>query len=357
MDGRLASLEITNFRSFQHLVLEDLADVNLIVGRNNVGKTAILEAALLLGRPCHVDTALNINQGRGLARTGRDTVETFGLHFHDGKTDSPIVISGVSQDGEERTLSLRCGPLSELYPERLDRDNEPKPKQTALLQQRAIRFDYHDTTGQRAWALATVVMGEVGVVDTTELPPVSVLYLASTWRFISDLASVYSDLVVEGLEDEVLAMVRTVFPDVTRMHSLLRGDEMTLFLTGNAGRPLPVQVYGDGATRVLSWLLMLMRSDHTIFLIDEIDTGLHYAMMEPAFRVLLQVAAKRNIQILATTHSDEAIGAFLRASETLGADQPSLQVTRLDRIGKDVVPVRYPTPVLEAALEMGSEVR
>lgn len=40
----LNSLEIRNFRGFRHLQIEHLERVNLIVGKNNVGKTNLLEA-------------------------------------------------------------------------------------------------------------------------------------------------------------------------------------------------------------------------------------------------------------------------------------------------------------------------
>jgi len=40
----LGSLEIKGYRCFEHLTIEKLGRVNLIVGKNNVGKTALLEA-------------------------------------------------------------------------------------------------------------------------------------------------------------------------------------------------------------------------------------------------------------------------------------------------------------------------
>src|SRR5437763_16554215 len=43
----LNSLEIRNFRGFRHLQIERLGRVNLIVGKNNVGKTSLLEALQL----------------------------------------------------------------------------------------------------------------------------------------------------------------------------------------------------------------------------------------------------------------------------------------------------------------------
>lgn len=38
------SFEIENFRSLKHLKLEKLARVNLLMGKNNSGKTSVLEA-------------------------------------------------------------------------------------------------------------------------------------------------------------------------------------------------------------------------------------------------------------------------------------------------------------------------
>lgn len=46
----LDSLEIKNFRAFKHLRIEKLERVNLIVGKNNVGKSSVLEALLLFAR-------------------------------------------------------------------------------------------------------------------------------------------------------------------------------------------------------------------------------------------------------------------------------------------------------------------
>ena len=40
----LDSLEIKGYRCFEHLRIEKLGRVNLIVGRNNVGKSSLLEA-------------------------------------------------------------------------------------------------------------------------------------------------------------------------------------------------------------------------------------------------------------------------------------------------------------------------
>lgn len=47
----ITSLHIKNFRGFEDLEVKGLKRVNLFAGRNNSGKTSLLEAVFLLGGP------------------------------------------------------------------------------------------------------------------------------------------------------------------------------------------------------------------------------------------------------------------------------------------------------------------
>ncbi len=52
----LNSLEIRNFRGFHHLQIERLGRINLIVGKNNIGKSSLLEALQLYARRASTPT-------------------------------------------------------------------------------------------------------------------------------------------------------------------------------------------------------------------------------------------------------------------------------------------------------------
>ena len=58
----LKKLTIEHFRGFSSFKIDQLARINLIVGKNNVGKTALLEALFLLSGPYNPSNALTIEQ-------------------------------------------------------------------------------------------------------------------------------------------------------------------------------------------------------------------------------------------------------------------------------------------------------
>lgn len=60
----LNSLEIRNFRGFQHLTIERFGRVNLIVGKNNIGKSNLLETLQLYASKGSLDVVWDILRAR-----------------------------------------------------------------------------------------------------------------------------------------------------------------------------------------------------------------------------------------------------------------------------------------------------
>src|SRR5690606_26776058 len=67
----LGSLRIRNFRVFDAIDIERLARINLVVGKNNVGKTCLLEALRLYGDGASEECIRRVLRGRGEHRPGR----------------------------------------------------------------------------------------------------------------------------------------------------------------------------------------------------------------------------------------------------------------------------------------------
>ena len=103
------SIRVQRFRCFRDLALSDLAQVNLISGRNNVGKTTLLEALYLHCGATNPELALRLARFRGMEvgytfpPSGQAPWDTL---FYRLDRSRPIEISGVDLNGNSRSLKL-----------------------------------------------------------------------------------------------------------------------------------------------------------------------------------------------------------------------------------------------------------
>lgn len=66
--------------------------------------------------------------------------------------------------------------------------------------------------------------------------------------------------------------------------------------------------------RIFEMTLGLVNSKNGIFLIDEIENGVHYSVQSKLWSFIFQIAARMQIQVFATTHSWDCIEAFQKAA-------------------------------------------
>ena len=93
----IPSFEIENFRLFKHLVIDKLARVNLITGKNNVGKTSLLEALKIY-------TTEGSIIGIGEILRGRDENAIF--------QESDVKYIFRYKEFDKQELKINLGPLS-----------------------------------------------------------------------------------------------------------------------------------------------------------------------------------------------------------------------------------------------------
>ncbi len=102
-----SSILIENFRGISKLELSDLKKINLLVGRNNCGKTSILEAIFLLSGMSNPQLPINIHSFRNLILT-KD--EDFQFMFYNFDFKKRIHIQGFISD---KSRELNISPIYE----------------------------------------------------------------------------------------------------------------------------------------------------------------------------------------------------------------------------------------------------
>ena len=103
----ITSFRIKNFRGFQDLTIQPLKRVNLIGGKNNTGKTALLEALLLHNGPTNPQLSVEIHRFRGIESPMAAIEDVCRWLFHGGNPSSPIETESCNDTGECRKLTIR----------------------------------------------------------------------------------------------------------------------------------------------------------------------------------------------------------------------------------------------------------
>jgi predicted ATPase len=123
------------------------------------------------------------------------------------------------------------------------------------------------------------------------------------------------------------------------------GDRAELFVRLDSGIPmLPVALMGEGFQRCLELGAAVAAGDWPTMFIDEIENGMHHLVLEPLWRWIATMARRRNLQVFATTHSEECIHAACRAFQGLD-DETETRATIYDRA------------LVETAERTGTEIR
>lgn len=113
---------------------------------------------------------------------------------------------------------------------------------------------------------------------------------------------------------------------------------------------------GDGINRILTIILALVNSENGYLLIDEFENGLHYSVQADLWEIVFFLAERLNIQVFATTHSEDCISGFEQVlNEALTT--ASGHLIRLDRIDGEIRQTSFDPEEMKLAGEKDIELR
>jgi len=386
------SLKIEGFRAFDSFDLPNLTRVNLLVGKNNAGKTSLLDAvemvalggklASLWSSPMrrreiwpeppdqsatgwdvdlsHLFHGHQIRDGVSFKLSAGDgnTARVVGCSIRPNKADpaklNPLIdLVGVGlpfelvmtgPDNPEGKPPVPIGENGFLFGSTANLTRGEAPK--SLLPP-------NDKSREGVGALASV---SAVISAMRKDKPLRVWFLGTEGAPPGFLQAIWDLLVLSPEEDKVISALQIIEPAIQRLAFIGQGSQSTAFvkLMGEEQR-MPLGSLGDGMKRLLAQAIYMTFSAKGVLLIDEIDTGLHYTTLESMWRFVIESARRLDVQVFATSHSGDCI----RALAWLQTDAPDLaaevSVHRIDRT--EPAAVRYSAADIEIAARHHIEVR
>lgn len=352
----LTSIDLENYRGFRRYRLANLARVNLLTGRNNCGKTAILEAINLVasgGDPQVLvraarqrgEVALTTEGGDGVQRRapGYPIMSHF-FHGHEFRPGAQFRLGTGDGFGE---LSITVVPADSI---------EQAQRAFFFVMERhlgrplglAIRIDgSRHPLGKRGFpvwndaAIPVDLFQRFGLAargDQEGIPPVQFITPDSLQP--STMSDMWNKIIVEGREKEVVEAIRVLEPTLSNIF-FLTGASVLVAFEGTQRRD-PIGSHGEGMRRLLALAVSLIQTEGGVLLVDEIDTGLHYSVMGDMWHLVVETAKRLNVQVVATTHSADCVRGLAWVCE----NYPNL---------RDSISVQKIEPALEAAVAMDAD--
>ncbi|MEM4214545.1 MAG: AAA family ATPase [Candidatus Methanomethylicaceae archaeon] len=364
--------EVRNFRCFHELTLNNLELINVIAGKNNVGKTAFLEAMYLHCGAYNPALTLNLNAFRGIEtfkiEPGRWTESPWDLLFYQFEINKDIELRGEDTVTGHRSLRLKVlrepDELAAMphFARRRPETNKtsigfgqfpelPATSETAKI----LRLEYRQDQQQSSYNLILDPTG-IHVEPIPPAPPFPAFFLPARLRIpaIED-AEHFGKLEIVRKQDLVLQALQVVEPRLKRLAMVILAGQPVLHGDIGAARLIPLPVMGEGLVRLASLILKIGNAANGVILVDEIENGLHHSILPSVWRVIGEAALAFNTQVFATTHSLECIVAAHRAFSESG--HYNFRLHRLERVNDKIHAVTYDQETLEAAIETGLEVR
>ena len=372
----LDSLEIKNFRAFKHLRIEKLGRVNLIVGKNNVGKSSVLEALWLYAAKGEIGVIMQLIQERDELKStdekqasGPSTSSNnlAGLkHLFFGRTDLLVgnnqISVGSLADGQDAVVIgiapaqwVASGSGRSIL--KLVEENEISLNASLIP---SVTINIGDKMKMH-FPLDQSYKPERSAYQPVKLAQLVIgcVIVSADSLTASDVGFYWDNIVLSDLQDDVISALKIIAPSVISINligSQNGGSDRTVIVkVTEFNFPIPLRSMGEGMNRMLGIALALVNAKDGMLLIDEVDTGLHYSVLPDLWKLIFEVAHRLNVQVFATSHSWDCIQAFQQAAAA-NKDEEGILV-RLEIQDGEVVPVIFDKRKLNIATREHIEVR
>ena len=338
-------IKIKNVRGIDEATLKDLSGVNLLLGGNNGGKTSVLEAISLLNCSDIYDFI-----SASLMRNGSNLFNGIANVRYLFKTHSDTLsVVGTRYEGEAIALEAKYNVFktipNSVFAQAVGEKGYALTKNRLKKETDAISLEL-TIDGKKKEACYSEPDFFAGAIKQDSKMgkkggQYNILYVSPCEHFFSFELLVSDILRSSDYKTLTIELMKLIDPSVEDI--LINVDPSfgtpDVYIKTKGEDPVPISLFGDGAKKALILACYIAKAKGGLLLIDEIETSLHHSLYDDLFRFLVKASKHFGVQLFITTHSQEVIDCFLKATEeepkalkcyTIRKDEKGVSVRDLD---------------------------
>jgi len=314
----IKNIEIKDFKCFKDFKAEGFGRVNLIGGKNNVGKTAFMESLFIASEDnskslLFLNSFIFLEELRGILDSNKThTIED--------------AITIFQKFNNLKIATDRFFIKLELI------DNMLEPKYFVNGRDTYISLDKAKMT----------------------LSKVTFNNFIPSYMIGDDLIINIFDKIKSERKREELNQILNQF-DKNILEFDIINNKPQVFLNSRQ-KFQDVAELGHGLKRYIAIISSILINKNGFLFLDEIENGIHYTNFDKLWELILTISKEQNVQVFATTHSKECIESFRRVANKLNDDEIAFIEMGRDKFD-NITAIVLDRNRLNRDLEVGNEVR
>lgn len=281
----LTEIKINKFKSFEEFTANKFKRVNLLGGRNNIGKTSFMEA-------CYINlTSNNLNllyYALCSVKSRRENLNIL-MDYVNGKHSND-----KNLESEQKLLEFQNG-------------------YSVNSNISSSKFSVNESDGTVVYNFQ--INDKKIRVNKNEF---AVFFEHnSAHQFLDSFGCSYGEIEIfyakiqESNQEEYLNQILNQFDNQIKGFKIINGIPKC----NTNGNWIELNELGDGARHLITIITAIVTSKDGYIFIDEVDNGIHYTFLDKLWQEIFDISERLNCQVFATTHSKECIEAFNRANQ------------------------------------------
>lgn len=355
---------LKNYKNFELLKLDNLKRINVLSGKNNTGKTSVLEAVFMFYDRASADLTFKSSIWRGVRNIELTPSHLWQTLFHDFDLNKVIEIE-VKDSGHtglaryahiKDALQKISTPVSNTFNNKIITSGSDNIAESL----KATYLDDGVSSGETSFFIANNQINmNINHLKTSK-KETTFLYSAARGNGIDDAARI-GKLDIESGLGELVEYLKIIEPRLRGVSVIPSAGQTLIYGDVGLKRKIPLSSMGDGINKLLSILVTLLTTANGIVLLDEIENGIHYSYFPEIWNVIDKVSRDKKTQLFITTHSSDVLKGLSKYwsdnQDDLSKDDKDTCFIRLDEVNKVITPKYYDSSSLSAAIDRDWDVR